>query len=88
MNEAILQFLSAVLFVLVLPALSQDWIRTGTGVGGEKIVSRIQLADDLADRGLGAVKAESGTGEAALLGNGEEGFELVEFHNIGQYKQY
>ena len=29
--------LSAVLFALVLPALSQDWIRTGTGVGGEKI---------------------------------------------------
>ena len=29
--------LSTVLFALVLPALSQDWIRTGTGVGGEKI---------------------------------------------------
>jgi TolB protein len=29
--------LSAILFALVLPALSQDWIRTGTGVGGEKI---------------------------------------------------
>jgi TolB protein len=29
--------LSALLFALVLPALSQDWIRTGTGVGGEKI---------------------------------------------------
>jgi TolB protein len=29
--------LAAVLFALVLPALSQDWIRTGTGVGGEKI---------------------------------------------------
>jgi TolB protein len=29
--------LVAVLFALVLPALSQDWIRTGTGVGGEKI---------------------------------------------------
>jgi hypothetical protein len=27
------------------------------------------------------VKSESGTGEAALLGNGEEGFELVEFHD-------
>jgi len=26
-----------VLLTLVLPALSQDWIRTGTGVGGEKI---------------------------------------------------
>ena len=29
--------LLAVLFMLVLPALAQDWIRTGTGVGGEKI---------------------------------------------------
>ena len=29
--------LSALLFTLVLPALSQDWIRTGTGVGGQKI---------------------------------------------------
>ncbi len=29
--------LSAIFFALVLPALSQDWIRTGTGVGGEKI---------------------------------------------------
>jgi TolB protein len=29
--------LFAVVFTLVLPALSQDWIRTGTGVGGEKI---------------------------------------------------
>ena len=29
--------LSAVLFMFMLPALSQDWIRTGTGVGGEKI---------------------------------------------------
>jgi TolB protein len=29
--------LSAILLALVLPALSQDWIRTGTGVGGEKI---------------------------------------------------
>jgi TolB protein len=35
--------LSAVLFALVLPALSQDWIRTGTGVGGEKI--RLAVAD-------------------------------------------
>jgi TolB protein len=33
----------AVLFTLVLPALSQDWIRTGTGVGGEKI--RIAVPD-------------------------------------------
>jgi TolB protein len=29
--------LSAVILALVLPALSQDWIRTGTGVTGEKI---------------------------------------------------
>ncbi len=29
--------LSALFFALVLPAVSQDWIRTGTGVGGEKI---------------------------------------------------
>ena len=29
--------LTTVLLALVLPALSQDWIRTGTGVGGEKI---------------------------------------------------
>ncbi len=29
--------LSAICFALVLPAVSQDWIRTGTGVGGEKI---------------------------------------------------
>jgi TolB protein len=35
--------LAAVLFALVLPALSQDWIRTGTGVGGEKI--RLAVAD-------------------------------------------
>ena len=35
--------LSAILFALVLPALSQDWIRTGTGVGGEKI--RLAVAD-------------------------------------------
>ena len=27
----------ALLLALVLPALSQDWIRTGTGVGGQKI---------------------------------------------------
>ncbi|PSH03295.1 MAG: Tol-Pal system beta propeller repeat protein TolB [Acidobacteria bacterium] len=29
--------LSVLLFALVLPAVSQDWIRTGTGVGGEKL---------------------------------------------------
>jgi TolB protein len=29
--------LAAVLLAFALPALSQDWIRTGTGVGGEKI---------------------------------------------------
>ncbi len=29
--------LLAVLFMFMLPALAQDWIRTGTGVGGEKI---------------------------------------------------
>jgi TolB protein len=29
--------LLAILFALALPALAQDWIRTGTGVGGEKI---------------------------------------------------
>src|ERR1700687_2371218 len=27
----------ALVFALAPPALSQDWIRTGTGVGGEKI---------------------------------------------------
>jgi len=40
--------LSALLFALVLPALSQDWIRTGTGVGGEKIrlaVPDFRIAD-------------------------------------------
>jgi TolB protein len=35
--------LSAILIALVLPALAQDWIRTGTGVGGEKI--RIAVPD-------------------------------------------
>jgi TolB protein len=35
--------LSAMFFALVLPAVSQDWIRTGTGVGGEKI--RIAVPD-------------------------------------------
>ena len=35
--------LLAVLFMFVLPALAQDWIRTGTGVGGEKI--RIAVPD-------------------------------------------
>ncbi|MGC2208720.1 MAG: Tol-Pal system beta propeller repeat protein TolB [Candidatus Korobacteraceae bacterium] len=28
---------AALLLIFVLPALSQDWIRTGTGVGGQKI---------------------------------------------------
>lgn len=35
--------LSAICMALVLPSLSQDWIRTGTGVGGEKI--RIAVPD-------------------------------------------
>jgi TolB protein len=35
--------LSALLLAVVLPALSQDWIRTGTGVGGEKM--RIAVPD-------------------------------------------
>jgi TolB protein len=39
---------SAILFTLAFPALAQDWIRTGTGVGGEKI--RIAVPDfNLAD---------------------------------------
>lgn len=35
--------LSAIVFALLLPAVAQDWIRTGTGVGGEKI--RIAVPD-------------------------------------------
>src|SRR5208337_4258593 len=35
--------LSAIFITLVLPGVSQDWIRTGTGVGGEKI--RIAVPD-------------------------------------------
>jgi TolB protein len=34
---ALSAILFALVFALVSPALSQDWIRTGTGVGGEKI---------------------------------------------------
>ncbi len=40
----------------------------------------LQLGDDLADRRLGAVQARGGAGEAALFGDGEEGFELEEVH--------
>ena len=40
----------------------------------------LELADDLADGGLGAMQAQGGAGEAALLGDGEKGFELAEFH--------
>ncbi len=61
--------------------------------GGERAVARgaveerfadrfLELADDLADGGLGAVQALRGAGEAALFGHGEEGFELGEFHTI------
>lgn len=35
-----------------------------------------KLADDLADSRLGAVQTGGGAGEAALLGDGEEGLEL------------
>ena len=43
-----------------------------------------QLADDLADRRLRAMQAHSRAGEAALLGNGEKGFELMKFHDSRQ----
>ena len=39
-----------------------------------------QLADDLAHGRLRAVQPERGAGKAALLGYGEESFELTEFH--------
>ena len=59
--------------------------------GGERAIARgaveegfahrfFELADDLADGGLGAVQAQGGAGETALLGHGEKGFELAEFH--------
>jgi len=38
-----LAILSVLFFALAFPALAQDWIRTGTGVGGEKI--RLAAAD-------------------------------------------
>ena len=61
--------------------------------GGERAIARgaveegfahrrLQLADDLADGRLGAVQAHRGAGETALLGHGEKGFELAEFHGI------
>ena len=41
-----------------------------------------ELADYHADGGLGTVEADGGAGEAALFGNGEEGFEVAEFHGL------
>jgi hypothetical protein len=40
----------------------------------------LELVDDLADGGLGAVEADGGTGEAVLFGDGQKGFKLREFH--------
>src|SRR6185312_9157750 len=59
--------------------------------GGEGTVARgavekklaqgfFELADHLADRRLGAMKAHGGAREAALFGYGEEGFKLIEVH--------
>ena len=42
----------------------------------------LQLADHLADGGLGAMQAQRSAGKAALLSHGEKGFELVEFHDF------
>lgn len=43
-----------------------------------------QLADGVADGGLGAVHAGGGAGEAAFFGYGEKGFELIEVHGRGR----
>ena len=59
--------------------------------GGERAIARgavekrlahgaLQLANNLADGGLGAMQAHGRAREAALLGDGEKGFELAEFH--------
>jgi len=43
---------------------------------------RFEVADEFADRGLRAVQAARRGGEAALIGRGNEGTQLIERHVI------
>ena len=69
--------------------LEQDLARIGEHAAPARAIEErladlvLELADDLADRGLGAVERLGRLGEAALADDGDKRFELEEFHFAG-----